>query len=82
MPKLMPREEDKINKAFASLVGSKMYGNSELTFTNLAKPYVGCHPVTLGQWAKEISKAPTGKMLKLAKALGLSKEEVISALWL
>jgi hypothetical protein len=81
MPKLLPREEEKRDKAFASLVGGKMYGNNDLTFVKIAKPCVGCHPITLGQWAKEISKAPTGKMIKLAKTLGLTKEEVINAIW-
>jgi hypothetical protein len=81
MPKLMPREEDRINKAFASLVGSKVYGNKDFSFEKIAKPYIGCHPSSLWRWTKDICIAPTGKMVKIAKALGLSREDVMNALW-
>lgn len=81
MPKLLPSDNDKRDKAFFELVSAKMEENKELKYAFLAQYYVGCSDTTLRKWAKEVSDAPTFKVIKFAKALGLTKEEVIDAIW-
>lgn len=81
MPKIPPREEHKVDRAFASLVGAKVYGNDDFDFPVLAKYVVKCSPALLKKWTIEISSAPLGKAIRIAKMLGMSKEDVINALW-